>query len=162
MLAIMHLHSQIYFLQMCLQVTVPSAAREQLTTAMQAAGELLLLLYKKVCAYSALVICWCSSHQSNHTFKECPLSCVRTGIPLPDSEAHWAQAMQAVRALITDLHTLTCAHVTCAGIPLPDSEARWAQAMQAIKGVWASKYNDRAYFSLKKVGAFVCVCYVCF
>jgi alpha-glucan,water dikinase len=37
------------------------------------------------------------------------------------------------------------------GIPLPDSEDRWKLAMEAIKGVWASKYNDRAYFSLRKV-----------
>lgn len=39
-----------------------------------------------------------------------------------------------------------------AGIPVPEDEARWALAEQAIKGVWASKFNDRAYYSLKKVG----------
>jgi len=39
-----------------------------------------------------------------------------------------------------------------AGIPLPDSVDRWAKAVEAIKGVWASKYNDRAYFSLRKIG----------
>ncbi|KAG1681344.1 hypothetical protein FOA52_007392 [Chlamydomonas sp. UWO 241] len=38
-----------------------------------------------------------------------------------------------------------------AGIPLPNSAQRWSQAMEALKGVWASKYNDRAYYSLRKV-----------
>lgn len=38
------------------------------------------------------------------------------------------------------------------GIPLPSSEERWTLALNALKGVWASKYNDRAYYSLKKVG----------
>mmetsp|Transcript_19942 Transcript_19942/g.51852 ORF Transcript_19942/g.51852 Transcript_19942/m.51852 type:complete len:1521 (-) Transcript_19942:995-5557(-) len=42
--------------------------------------------------------------------------------------------------------------MTAAGIPVPDSEERWAKAMEAIKGVWASKYNDRAYISLRKIG----------
>lgn len=35
---------------------------------------------------------------------------------------------------------------------MPDSDARWAQALEALRGVWASKYNDRAYYSMKKVG----------
>ena len=39
-----------------------------------------------------------------------------------------------------------------AGIPLPESEVRWLQAERAIIGVWASKFNDRAYFSMRKVG----------
>ena len=39
-----------------------------------------------------------------------------------------------------------------AGIPLPETEARWLQAEQALIGVWASKFNDRAYFSMRKVG----------
>jgi hypothetical protein len=39
-----------------------------------------------------------------------------------------------------------------AGIPLPETEDRWAQAEAAIIGVWASKFNDRAYFSMRKVG----------
>ncbi len=37
------------------------------------------------------------------------------------------------------------------GIPLPENEQRWSQAIEAMKGVWASKYNDRAYYSLRKV-----------
>lgn len=39
-----------------------------------------------------------------------------------------------------------------ANIPTPDSEERWEKARIALKGVWASKYNDRAYFSMRKVG----------
>ena len=38
------------------------------------------------------------------------------------------------------------------GIPAPDSQERWAAALQALKGVWASKYNDRAFYSLRKCG----------
>ena len=37
------------------------------------------------------------------------------------------------------------------GIPVPADEARWSEALSALKGVWASKYNDRAYYSLRKV-----------
>ncbi|GMH39379.1 hypothetical protein BSKO_07277 [Bryopsis sp. KO-2023] len=39
-----------------------------------------------------------------------------------------------------------------AGIPLPESPERWDLAMEAMKGVWASKFNDRAFFSMRKVG----------
>lgn len=49
-----------------------------------------------------------------------------------------------------------CACATCskwrAGIPRPESEERWAAADRAIIGVWASKFNDRAYYSMRKVG----------
>ena len=38
------------------------------------------------------------------------------------------------------------------GIPVPDSQERWGAALQALKGVWASKYNDRAFYSLRKCG----------
>lgn len=38
------------------------------------------------------------------------------------------------------------------GLPIPEGEARWQQALEALKEVWASKYNDRAFFSCKKVG----------
>jgi alpha-glucan,water dikinase len=38
------------------------------------------------------------------------------------------------------------------GIPVPESEQRWAMALEALKGVWASKYNDRAFYSLRKCG----------
>ncbi|EFJ44707.1 hypothetical protein VOLCADRAFT_118653, partial [Volvox carteri f. nagariensis] len=39
-----------------------------------------------------------------------------------------------------------------AGIPPPENEERWALALDALRGVWASKYNDRAYYSLRKAG----------
>lgn len=39
-----------------------------------------------------------------------------------------------------------------AGIPVPDSDERWGMALDALKGVWASKYNERAFLSMKKVG----------
>ena len=42
--------------------------------------------------------------------------------------------------------------MTAAGIPAPSSEERWAAALEALKGVWASKYNDRAFYSLRKCG----------
>lgn len=45
-----------------------------------------------------------------------------------------------------------------AGIPAPGGPDQWHKAMAAIKGVWASKYNDRAYFSLRKVRAHVKKC----
>ncbi|XP_022966664.1 alpha-glucan water dikinase, chloroplastic [Cucurbita maxima] len=39
------------------------------------------------------------------------------------------------------------------GMPWPgdEGEERWAQAWMAIKKVWASKWNERAYFSTRKV-----------
>ncbi|CAM0912166.1 unnamed protein product [Alopecurus aequalis] len=39
------------------------------------------------------------------------------------------------------------------GMPWPgdESEQRWEQAWMAIKKVWASKWNERAYFSTRKV-----------
>ncbi|EFN51271.1 hypothetical protein CHLNCDRAFT_37464 [Chlorella variabilis] len=37
------------------------------------------------------------------------------------------------------------------GIPVPEGE-QWNDAMWALKSVWASKYNDRAYVSTRKVG----------
>ncbi|XP_047961614.1 alpha-glucan water dikinase, chloroplastic-like [Salvia hispanica] len=39
------------------------------------------------------------------------------------------------------------------GMPWPGDEGaeRWEQAWMAIKKVWASKWNDRAYFSTRKV-----------
>lgn len=40
------------------------------------------------------------------------------------------------------------------GMPWPgdEGEKRWQQAWTAIKKVWASKWNERAYFSTRKVG----------
>lgn len=40
------------------------------------------------------------------------------------------------------------------GLPFPgdEGEARWNQAWAAITGVWASKWNDRAFLACKKAG----------
>ena len=38
-----------------------------------------------------------------------------------------------------------------AGIPVPQSADEWDAALTALKSVWASKYNDRAYVSTRKV-----------
>jgi hypothetical protein len=43
-----------------------------------------------------------------------------------------------------------------AGIPDPGSEDRWQLAMKALRGVWASIYNDRAFYSLRKVCTVPC------
>jgi alpha-glucan,water dikinase len=38
-----------------------------------------------------------------------------------------------------------------AGIPVPEGE-RWEDALRSLKAVWASKYNERAFMSTRKVG----------
>lgn len=45
-----------------------------------------------------------------------------------------------------------CCYPRLTGIPPPETEERWALALEALRGVWASKYNDRAYYSLRKAG----------
>lgn len=44
-------------------------------------------------------------------------------------------------------------NMTISGMPWPgdEGEQRWQQAWTAIKKVWASKWNERAYFSTRKV-----------
>ena len=40
-----------------------------------------------------------------------------------------------------------------AGIATPDLGSKeWASAMEALRGVWASKFNDRAFYSTRKMG----------
>lgn len=56
--------------------------------------------------------------------------------------------MKLPPALRTELE----AAMAAAGIPLPEGDARWADAERALVGVWASKFNDRAFFSMRKVG----------
>ncbi|CAM8982027.1 unnamed protein product [Rhodiola kirilowii] len=43
--------------------------------------------------------------------------------------------------------------MTTSGMPWPgdEGEQRWEQAWTAIKKVWASKWNERAYFSTRKI-----------
>jgi len=38
------------------------------------------------------------------------------------------------------------------GVPVPRSEEGWTQAVRALKSVWASKFNERAFTSTKRVG----------
>lgn len=38
-----------------------------------------------------------------------------------------------------------------AGMEWPDGKERWEEAFVALKGVWASKFNERAYYSMRKV-----------
>jgi alpha-glucan, water dikinase len=61
---------------------------------------------------------------------------------------------EAVKSMVLPavLREQLSAQMEAAGIPLPESESRWQQAERAIIGVWASKFNDRAYFSMRKVG----------
>lgn len=51
-----------------------------------------------------------------------------------------------------ELKNTLSASMESAGIPLPGTPERWEEALMAMKGVWASKYNDRAYFSMRKIG----------
>ena len=44
------------------------------------------------------------------------------------------------------------AAMAAAGLPAPENGERWAQAERALVGVWASKFNDRAFYSMRKVG----------
>mmetsp|Transcript_39261 Transcript_39261/g.92974 ORF Transcript_39261/g.92974 Transcript_39261/m.92974 type:complete len:1415 (-) Transcript_39261:222-4466(-) len=39
-----------------------------------------------------------------------------------------------------------------AGMEWPDGKERWDEAFRALKGVWASKFNERAYYSMRKAG----------
>lgn len=44
------------------------------------------------------------------------------------------------------------AAMAAAGLPVPEGQERWEQAERALIGVWASKFNDRAFYSMRKVG----------
>ncbi|WOH16560.1 hypothetical protein DCAR_0936116 [Daucus carota subsp. sativus] len=58
-------------------------------------------------------------------------------------------ALQAPPQLVQELKS----KMQSSGMPWPGDEGdqRWDQAWMAIKKVWASKWNERAYFSTKKV-----------
>uniref|UniRef100_A0A2P2LZP5 alpha-glucan, water dikinase n=1 Tax=Rhizophora mucronata TaxID=61149 RepID=A0A2P2LZP5_RHIMU len=60
-----------------------------------------------------------------------------------------ALKMAAPPQLVQELKT----KMQRSGMPWPgdEGELRWEQAWTAIKKVWASKWNERAYFSTKKV-----------
>ncbi|KAF3431222.1 hypothetical protein FNV43_RR25952 [Rhamnella rubrinervis] len=57
--------------------------------------------------------------------------------------------LAAPRQLVQELRT----KMQGSGMPWPgdEGEQRWKQAWMAIKKVWASKWNERAYFSTRKV-----------
>jgi alpha-glucan,water dikinase len=44
------------------------------------------------------------------------------------------------------------AAMAAAGVPAPAPGPGWEAALRALRAVWASKYNDRAYVSTRKVG----------
>jgi alpha-glucan, water dikinase len=55
------------------------------------------------------------------------------------------------KAIAQALRKELTAEMEAAGLPVPHSHERWAAAEKALIGVWASKFNDRAYFSMRKV-----------
>jgi alpha-glucan,water dikinase len=55
-------------------------------------------------------------------------------------------------AVPPDLRAELAAALTSSGIPPPENEERWMLAEQALKGVWASKYTERAFLSLRRRG----------
>jgi alpha-glucan,water dikinase len=68
---------------------------------------------------------------------------------------HLAECRDAVNhklAMPRELRKALAKEMEAAGLPLPESDERWAAAERAIIGVWASKFNDRAYYSMRKVG----------
>jgi alpha-glucan, water dikinase len=44
------------------------------------------------------------------------------------------------------------AALKASGIPVPHDDERWRLAEKALRGVWASKYTDRAFLSLRRRG----------
>uniref|UniRef100_A0A7S1X676 Pyruvate phosphate dikinase AMP/ATP-binding domain-containing protein n=1 Tax=Tetraselmis chuii TaxID=63592 RepID=A0A7S1X676_9CHLO len=42
--------------------------------------------------------------------------------------------------------------MSAAGMKWPEGVERWEEAFAAMKGVWASKFNERAYYSMRKAG----------
>lgn len=87
------------------------------------------------------------------------------GLHVPDDKRP-AALLQQCRELAmqvevpAEVQSALAAAMKEAGIPLPAGQERWAQALAALKGVWASKYNERAYLSLRKVRAVAVCCFV--
>lgn len=73
-------------------------------------------------------------------------------------ESHAEEALQQCHSIAMEVQTPAAlqeqlkSQMQAAGIPVPDSADRWQQALHALKGVWASKFNERAMLSMKKVG----------
>ena len=68
-----------------------------------------------------------------------------------DSLSKARELVQTVR-VPEELKTELASSMGKAGIPVPGDDSRWELALNAVRAVWASKYNDRAYLSCKKVG----------
>ena len=49
------------------------------------------------------------------------------------------------------LQTQLSSEMKAAKMEWPDGKERWDEALEALKGVWASKFNERAYISMRKV-----------
>ncbi|KAK3278362.1 alpha-glucan water dikinase [Cymbomonas tetramitiformis] len=59
-----------------------------------------------------------------------------------------AKSVQPPRALMKELQQV----MTAAGQPWPGQREAWMKAWTAITGVWASKWNERAFISCRKAG----------
>ena len=66
--------------------------------------------------------------------------------------------LERARELIMDMEVPDIARkelkqaMSTSGIPVPKDEDAWFHALRSLKAVWASKYNERAYTSTKRVG----------
>ncbi|KAK9119771.1 hypothetical protein Scep_017864 [Stephania cephalantha] len=70
-----------------------------------------------------------------------------------DHKSHgWQQVVLGVVVCLSQVEQLK-QKMQNSGMPWPgdEGEQRWEQAWTAIKKVWASKWNERAYFSTRKV-----------
>jgi len=70
--------------------------------------------------------------------------------PLETLAACRSTAMRV--SIPSELQSALATNMKKAGLQWPGNRERWDEAFTALKKVWASKYNDRAYFSMKKVG----------
>ena len=57
-------------------------------------------------------------------------------------------SMNVPKGVVKELET----EMKAAGIPTPLDDDEWFMALRSLKAVWASKYNERAYTSTKRVG----------
>ncbi|KAK9867578.1 hypothetical protein WJX84_002715 [Apatococcus fuscideae] len=73
------------------------------------------------------------SHEAETVLKQCRELAMKVEVP-EELQQQLKSAMQG------------------AAIPIPDSADRWSLALEALKGVWASKFNERACLSMRKVG----------
>ncbi|KAK9852315.1 hypothetical protein WJX84_008608 [Apatococcus fuscideae] len=93
------------------------------------------------------------SSKANSDIRE-KLDSLMSDIPTHEAETVLKQcrelAMQV--AVPEELQCQLKAVMKDAQIPVPESADRWNMALEALKGVWASKFNERACLSMRKVG----------